>query len=194
VYVDYQVTRLIEDIWDIVPYVLEPIPEELIRYVNNELSETWERQCQRWLDRQSSDDNGAWNDYDAAVGWLGNRTLDTGYLSPNATIWFWRYGDVVTVAWNNREHRIESFPAWAAEQGDFALSVQKFDYELKSFRQRFLAAMRERVEAVCRSWSRPEVEIDLEQLVNKLERLRTLDQPTDWSSVIRAVEKIAGSV
>ncbi len=196
-YVDYQVARLFEDICDIAPHVLEPIPDNLVRYVSSGLHRKWEHECRQWLERKDGD-NDAWNNYYDAVGWANRRHLDTGYLLPGATVWFWRRGDLITIAWDNRDHKFDAIPAWSEQQGQFALSAQEFTDELESFRHRFLEAMRSRVEEVCRSWSRAEIAIDLKQLVKEQtlrdsEQLRPLSPATDWSSVARAINRIAGS-
>lgn len=198
-HVDYNVARLVLDIFEQLPSILEPIPDELIQYARSEFGLAWSHRCRYWIEQQAEDRAEAWNTY-LAADFRNLRMLDTGYLSPDANVWFWRHGDVITISWDNRDRKFGEIPAWAELLGQYELPVEEFIKDLDAFRVRFLAAMRERVEAVRRSWSRPAVRIDSDELLNEqvhweepAENLSRHTSPTDWSAVMRAIDKIAGS-
>lgn len=200
-YVDYFVSRLHQDIFEIVPRILEPIPIELVDFARSTHHEAWANKFQFSLGPESSPseaDLAAWELYCEAVTWIGDRSLDSGYLLPNARIWFWRLNDNITISWDNRDKLIDGVPAWASLRGTYQLSVGQFLDELDRFHRRFLAEMRLRIEEVCRSWSRPDVQIEPRKhlLVEQENWERQSDQlilkglPTNWAAVAAAIKKI----
>lgn len=199
-YVEYQVSRLYEDAFNILPYVLEPIPTRLVELARSQVYWEWHEVYREWMEAQPESDESASDRYYDAVGWLGQRSLDTCYLSPNARIWFWRLGDTVTVEWDNRDKYFEDIPAWAAQQGSYSLPVEQFQREVSVFFDSLFDAMEQRVAEVCRSWSRPEVRIDFEQLrAEQLSRRAEIKSKranlsaTDWARVIDALTVIQQS-
>ena len=199
-FVDYQVARLYEDLFEIVPYILEPIPQELSELARSKRRWTWMKGCDQWLESKPETDPTAWETYFEAVNWISQRSLDTGYLSPSARIWFWRLGDTITVEWDNQEKLFDGVPAWAAQQGSYSLSVDQFVAELEAFRRSFLDAMRMRVDQVRRFWSRPDVRIDVQQVMADQEHhespasMERLDSPpTNWSAVTSALTIVENS-
>jgi len=196
-YVDYFVVRLYEDIFDILPHVLEPIPIQFTELARNTLCLQWREECRKWIEAQPERDEFAWDRYYDSVGWIGKRSLDTAYLSPDARIWFWRFGDTITVEWDNRDKYFEEVPAWAAQQGSYLLSVEQFLEEITAFGRAFIEAMGRRVTEIGRSWSRPDVLIDRRQLVEEQQRRETervkqvlIPAQTDWSAVTNALSFI----
>jgi hypothetical protein len=199
-FVDYQVARLHQDIFEIVPRIVEPIPRDLIPFATSTSSLPWRAACKEWFERRAGSDDASWDLQYAAVAWLGQRSLDTGYLSPCAMIWFWRFEDTIHIEWDNRAQIFEGVPLWSALRGSHSLSVEEFMTELRSFHARFIEAMGLRVEEACRSWSRPKIRIDPDQLRAEqsywdcpIERLILRWEPTDWETVNSAVRHIESS-
>ena len=50
-YCDYQVVRLYEDLLDMLPYILEPVPEPLVPYICGERAKAWQNAYDAWRDR-----------------------------------------------------------------------------------------------------------------------------------------------
>jgi hypothetical protein len=60
--------------------------------------------------------------------------------------------------------------------------------------------MQMRIEEACRSWTRPEIHIDTDQLHenqafwdDRMERFILRWEPTDWSAIIAATQRIESS-
>jgi len=198
-YVHYQVARYRENVFDIVPRILEPVPPEIADYARSTRGQAWLSKCTNWLSRQSRDDTVS-DCYDAAAFWIRERSLDTYGLQVHANVWFWRFGDTIHIEWDNREQLYEGVPIWSAVEGTHLIHVEEFMAELGSLHARLIAAMQLRIEEACRSWSRPEIHIDHDQLRenqsfwdDRMERFILRWEPTDWPAVIAAVQRIGST-
>lgn len=202
--VDYQVVRLWEDLLEMIPYVLEPVPEEFIRYLDQDyvgFEAGWER-VREYQDAQGTVDTpmGLFDDIThAATLWQHGRFLDNWYLNPSARIWMWSEGDIVKIAWDNRDIEIDGQPAWSAQRGAYSLSREAFLDAVKSFDRALIQQMAERVDQVCGHWNRPEIHVDFDWLRQEQEdratrlqnRLDYRDQfATDWDTVAAAIKTI----
>jgi hypothetical protein len=49
-YCDYQVVRLHEDLLEMLPYILEPIPPSLAQYLSGDSAEIWKRTLNLWCE------------------------------------------------------------------------------------------------------------------------------------------------
>jgi len=200
--VDYQVVRLWEDLLEILPHILEPIPEGVFRRVEP----GWD--ALRWSDQVSallfadSDEGDAQaeslDQVERATGWLNLRRLDVGYLQAGPRIWFWSDGESVHLRWDNRDLTIEGIPVWTATRGTITLPLPAFLEEVRSFDERLIQEMHERVQAV-RAGRLPNVQIDVSQLLNEQQHRagwldhafqRALDlPPTPWDKVVAAYDR-----
>lgn len=202
-YVDYYVARLYEDILSILPYTLEPVPDFLLKYIKQEMDpeNPWHKVCDDWLSRyvdQETDDDDVWDTFYNATIWTEERYLDTGYLSPAANIQIWSDNRTITLEWNNSEKKIHDIPAWSTEKWRFTLSREQYLQEVKSFHDRFITAMGERIAAVARNWQNPEIEIDTDALQNEHQfreqqvndETLHIQTETDWETVMQAIERI----
>lgn len=184
---DYYVVRLHEDLLDMLPSILEPVPMDLAPWL--------QRSKRDALFAWEPDTDEDWDTRDLALSWIGLRTLDLGYLSPAADIRFWSDGRSVHIAWDNRGYRIGEKPAWSAGAGHFALPLPMFEAQVRSFHARLMREMTLRVEAVLGGALDPAIAMDLVQLDREHEvRLgalaAALDCPTpstDWAQVRQAV-------
>jgi hypothetical protein len=153
--VSYQVARLHEDVLQMMPDVLEAVPESLVaRFTNGSLLATY-RVLLATANELSLDDP-LW---DALEGFRF-RCLDTLYLNPGANIAFWRRNDDVVIEWDNRSYVIAGERAWTATQGRVSLCVEDFKSAVADFHERFMSAMRTRIDDVTSHWSRAEVRQD----------------------------------
>jgi len=198
-YADYQVVRLWEDVLDMLPDVLSPVPLNLLDKIQPGL------EADSWIDRvfefafpegcetsQSTE-----NKFDAVTEWLGQRRLDSGYLKQGPRIWLWSDGKNVFVRWDNAGLVLDGHEMWTAQSGTYSLPLEEFIEEVRSFDRRLIAAMNERVQSIRQHWNRPEIRIDKEALLveqeqrsqwlnEALERLKTTEPP-DWNRVIDAI-------
>jgi hypothetical protein len=156
-FVGYQVVRLWEDLLDLLPIVLTPVPPPVADRIGADPL-GWARAMDESTAEHSEDEH----DIDAAAleCWRSRR-LDTGHLQLAAQICFWRVGDVMHIVWMSRP---EGNDLWARVQGVTRMPVDTFLEEVRDFDARFIGAMRERVEQVLRAGGRPGVRIDLEHL------------------------------
>lgn len=198
-HLDYQVARLWMDLEEMLPAILEPLPEDLARAVASGAWESWWASLQAWWESIPDDDRLLELHWDArvqAAGWWEARHLDMGYLAAPPVFRFWRAGDTVTLTWDTRGKRVDGALCWVETQGQTTLPVGEFTAEVRDFRARLDTAMRERLR---------EVEalglLDAPALAS-LEKqhdstLRTETRPpeqTDWNAVLAAIRTLeAGS-
>lgn len=187
VYCDYQVCRLWEDVLDILPAVLEHVPEDLASILSGqtELSR-WSAQRTAWFENTDNPDEIE----NEALDWVGQRFLDSGYLGQGPQIDFWRTEDLVHIRWHNSDRLINGVPVWTAQDGHCEMPVQEFMHEVESFHNRFIQAMKKQVQAVAANWNRPDVQVDIERLIeeqaereNALSEALARQQDTDWDCV-----------
>ncbi|ANW02365.1 DUF5984 family protein [Bradyrhizobium icense] len=198
-YCDYQVVRLYEDLMEILPSILEPVPEPLVPYICGEPAKAWQNAYDAWRDRS---DDVLDTDYfcevaDAAVAWSGKRRLDSTYLSPSANIAIWSDQEHVHIEWDNRDRHFDGKPAWSAVLGSYQMPRDEFIEEMKSFHVRLMDQMAARVDQVVAGRLPSDIQIDLPGLVREHEqRGRSLDSAlrfvpqTDWQQTERAIREI----
>lgn len=168
--IDYYVVRLWEDLLQLLPALLEDVPEDLVGFV--------------------SGDSLGWNDVeseaaDAAMNWYSDHWLYLGYLRDSPAICFSRRDGQVTIDWEMPEPNKFAVPRTgtvAVDAGQFVAAIEEFDREL-------LAAMAARIAEVEAS-PLVGVEIDLEQLRREhedrsgwLQRARSWQRATDWNAI-----------
>lgn len=194
-YVEYQVVRLWEDLLEILPSVLEPIPEAIRRRCDPD-REGWQllARDEAWPDQHDD-----WDTLVTATTWLWDRKIDAGYLVHPPRIRFWTDGVTLHITWDNRDCQEEGLPIWSTQQGQFTMPLAHFIDEVRSFDTRLIAAMAERVQAARADWPFPHVAIDLDGLEREhQDRATWLDQAfararlqhTDWDAVIAAMDAI----
>jgi hypothetical protein len=198
-YCGYQVVRLYEDLTEMLPYILEPVPEPLVPYISGESAKAWQHAYDAWRDRDDDalDTDRFWELADAANAWSQKRRLDSAYLSPSANIAIWSDQDHVHIEWDNRDKQFNGKPAWSAAVGSYQLLRDEFIEEMKSFHVRLMDQMAARVEQVVAGCLSSEIQIDLPGLVREHEqRTLALDATlkaapeTDWQHVERAIREI----
>jgi len=153
--VTYQVARLHEDVLQMLPDVLDALPESLVAHLRDgSLLATYDALVAIADERPLEDPL-----WDALEGFR-LRCLDTLYLNPGANIAVWRRRDEVVIEWDNRAYRIDGALAWSAVHGQTSVPVESFKASVTNFHERFVAAMQDRVSDVTSHWSRPEVRLD----------------------------------
>jgi len=194
-YAEYFVVCLWEDLMDILPSILEPIPEDILQqcdpgqkgwqYLNRE---------EAWLERYDD-----WSTWRMGTGWLRSRQLYATYLVLYPGIRFWTDGETLFITWDNHDCLDNGIPIWSTQQGQYALPLARFIDEVRSFDARLIAAMDQRVKSAQMDWPFPNVAIDIDFLeVDHRERATKMDQAftrsrqqkTDWDGVRKAMDII----
>lgn len=198
-YCEYQVVRLYEDLLDMLPHILEPVPGSLIQYLSGDTAIHWRANFDAWCHRSSDglDEDRFYQIIDDATSWSGARHLDSAYLSPSANVSIWSDAASVHFEWDNRGRLIDGKPAWSALLGTYPLPRAEFIEEIRSFNKRLMDQMSERVEEVLAGALASDINIDMPALVREHEqRSRALEdalrfQPqTDWGRVEASIEEI----
>lgn len=195
-YTDYYVVRLWEDILQMLPAILEPLPNDIAAYIRPSglwgswaAWQAWSERGHDWMDTPEGQAN--WELFSEVSEWWWARKLDTAYLKESPGIWLWCEDDQVHIHWDNTDEFIDGLPAWSTKMGKASISVPDFLAEVQSFHQRLMQAMAERVDELRHNWSRPDVRLDWPQLREE-HRLRTSQlskaltrppEPTDWDTL-----------
>jgi hypothetical protein len=198
-YVDYYLARLHEDLLEILPDILEPVPEELVPYIANPQQYSRLREMLvQWLEQESETAESKILDiHQLASNWSGQRCMSFGYLNYAPVLYIWRTGDEIHIRWNNQDKTYAGVAVWSALEGKYTLDVSEFLEAITEFNREFMEAMLERINQVRQHWSRPEIQIDPNELEKEqAQREELLTQAlerklaTDWSDVLEALKVI----
>jgi hypothetical protein len=174
-YLDYQVSRLLEDVLSILADVLQPVPPRLQPYIRSAYAATfWRDHCRAFWGSDATHDDGLAGRASLAEDWVNRRSVDTYYLTCGPRIWIWREAEAVTIAWDNTREEIDAVQPWASLLGTYSLPAVEFLAEVTSFHDRLMAEMGHRIDSISTSWDRPEIRIDLRGLVQEHEYRRGL--------------------
>jgi len=170
----YAVVRLFEDLTDALPFILEPVPDDVIaRFFA--------------IDPRSGipeDDElaAAWYE---AHGWWGMRQVDFGYLVGAPRLFLWSSGPSVHLRWRADE-------TWTVQRADVIEVRDVFRARVNDFVEGFLTDMRKRVETIARDgWIGQPCRIDVHELLIEQHKREDLarraygDPRTDWDYVRR---------
>ena len=197
---DYQVVRLLEDVLDLAPYALEPIPEELRRYIALDEASAWGHFWSKWCatidERDASEE--MLDLLEDAGSWLGRRKLDSLYLTPSTNVVMWSDADSVHIQWDNRGKLLNGCQAWSALFGTWSISRAAFRAEVLDFHERLVEQMAQRVSQVAQGALSEHVRVDIEALRREQHaREQSIDRvlglpapPTDWSAVGAAIKEL----
>jgi hypothetical protein len=166
-WIDYQVVRLWEDVLDILPYVLEPLPQRFVAVIDKGVSD-----LKRWeveIASQLQNYDAVWE----ATSWIGQRSLDTMYLNPGASIKLWSADDIVYIKWDNVARVNDGIPVWSARRGVHRMRAADFLQEVHSFHDRLMQAMEARVAEIISNWRNPSIHIDLKHLAQEQKDRKT---------------------
>lgn len=175
-YADYYVARLWEDLLEVHPSAVEPVPDDLVAFL-------------RWRPEEWPTLDDA--DASAAEEWLWSHDLDQGHLinAPWLRLWTGQDGEHLTFRW---EHGRSPGPRFdAPDQGEVVIAAEAFLAAVAEFHEELMATMESRVAELEREGAPPGVELDLAQLrAEQRDRvqwlgLRVGTLSTDWTRVRR---------
>ncbi|MDX2216595.1 MAG: DUF5984 family protein, partial [Oculatellaceae cyanobacterium bins.114] len=177
------VVRLWEDILDILPAILEPLPTELSSLFERDKTAwfDWEGAASTWVDHQPNEDEM----FEYITSWQRARRLDAAYLKNAPRIWIWSTEQNVIISWDNADIALEGSQIWSAVQGHYCIERDEFLDEVYSFHNRLMREMAERVEAVCDRWHRSTIYVDTQALRREQQERETwLEQALKRSASI----------
>ena len=161
-YVDYQVVRLYEDLMDMLPDILQSIPQYIFEYVNSfDTHQIFTENINNALEKERNDEIIDMH-YDA-LNWLSCRRLDSGHLTEGPTVWFLRF----IIRWNNENKEIDGIQPWSEIKGEKKYTFKAFIKEVQSFHDRLTSEMQSRVDVIIQKNPLAHVNIDIEYLIEE---------------------------
>ena len=198
--VDYQVVRLWEDVLDLLPYTLEPVPTELHKFLTMDYAtwSSWYDKAVDWRENQlesGSDKDEVWEIMNVATSWRYNRWLNAGYLQNAPNIWIWSTDEAVSISWDNQNITVEGISVWSAIRGTLSMTQSQFLDEVRAFDNELISQMGQRVESICANWDRSEIFVDIAGLKREqrerslwLEKALQKTSSTEWNQVFAAID------
>lgn len=159
--VDYQVTRLWEDLLDLVPRVLVPTPA-ILHPLLQLCPERWIEWRDKALSHPDFLENR--NATDQLIHWIERHYLSDIHLTTQTNTMMWRSENTIYIQWDGSSATLDGISAWSCPRGSISLSVEQFLSGMQRFDREFLAAMGQRVVEVTNGWHRPEVSINFDSL------------------------------
>lgn len=211
-YFDYHVVRLYEDVLDVLPQAIDPIPSDVLDLVRStQLERSFRERSLHWADHHwSAPDPARFNQrvafWKRAAGWwLEDRRLSRGHMAGQPDIQLWSENDILTVRWiNDCKVAGDTGLLWnEVGSGEYTMPTADFVGEVKSFHDRLMNAMRGRVELATSDWPRADVAVDADALRQEQEKrmgslARALDYAAnrrcDWNAVREAIREVARAV
>ncbi|GCD93672.1 DUF5984 family protein [Embleya hyalina] len=190
-YVDYHVVRLWEDLVDLMPRIMEPVPPDLADFVP---------------DRRLRAEGPAAPGVEAAISWAEGHVLDMGHLRAAPDIRFRRAvsggGDTMTITWAHAPDPDDDDPIrfTAPATGRVTVPTEDFTAAVTAFDRELFTTMEERVAALEASGPPPGVELDTIHLRREqhdratwLPRALNRTPDTDWPAVRSGAELLGRS-
>jgi hypothetical protein len=196
-YVDYQVVRLYEDLLDILPDVLDPVPAVVNTLIETSSAQMNWRSGFGWY--FEADENDELDDlYSQATEWWSFRKLSTLHLTQGPDIWFWRINDTIRIRWDNKQKDIDGIQPWTAISGQYDFTLAVFMQEVESFHSRLMNEMSNRIDVLLKDNPIPDINIDFHGLTKEHDERKTSlesalkrgPQKTDWDQVLKSNEKL----
>lgn len=160
-YADYYVVRFWEDLLEILPLILEPLPPGLAQMLETEDQvNQWQERVRQWEtlfepneekeEEETEEEEKAgreiWDTYLQASSWWYDRMLSTSPLIAGPNLWFWNNGLYIYACWDNRQQCINNIAAWSAQKGQIQLTCAQFLDEVQAFHTRLFAEMANRIQ------------------------------------------------
>jgi hypothetical protein len=190
-YVDYQVVRLYEDLLEILPDILQPVPAEMQCLIADErITKSWELFWQNRTDAIEEEEVLR----ESACYWWWRRRLTSLHLTHSPIINIWRVEDNIIIRWNNQQHQVNGLAVWSTQSGEYKMPLAVFMAEVKLFHNNLMVEMKNRVALVATNNPIANVKIDIDILKNEqlmrenslAEVLNLLPQEIEWAKAIEA--------
>lgn len=202
-YVDYYVVRFWEDLLDILPNILEPVPTNILQKTDFGASfAEWHNKILNHLLLQDNHDLSPKSQeiLDNTTEWMARRFLNTRHLKYGPHITFSNDGQNIFIHWNNLGLTIDNIPIWTAQYGTFSLPINQFVESVQTFDKNLRNEMQARINEIQKNWEQSEIHIDIARLIQEQEERSTwLEQALerantikiyDWDEIQEMLEKI----
>ncbi len=196
-YVDYYAARLWEDLLDVLPQALNPLPQPLIERLEHPMEWVeWLGQVEVWLFDQDEEDEEPFDLYFRAAGWWSARLMDFTYLNDDPLLYVWREKHDIHLYWNSQDSRRDAKPVWQVDDLSFTLPIADFRREVKQYNNQLLQEMSERISELLGSEVADYEGIDIDPEEIKQEqraRSKWLDEQIDalpsddWDLTLKAI-------
>ena len=174
-YVDYQISRFVEDFSELFRAISESIPKRF--YGLTETLPAFLSDADKWLDIHCSDEDGDEdedfydNHYDPLTSWVHNRALVAQHLTAGPNVYFFRCGQKLRIVWEVRGKTETGADMWTARDGHTEINYSDFVEAVKDFGNRFFKSMENQVrQAVAKDWGK--VKLDKQQLSEEQQERR----------------------
>lgn len=160
-FVDYQYSRQLEDLFEILPKISCPMPERLYSLIDTE--EKRERLFHRTLDIWdvlSTPEHREIDELfdDIVENLTGYGRLDSGYLRFRSDCQFFHVNDRVIIRYNFLDTDEDGDSVWSAGAGSHTIPYTAFVEEIESLCNRFFTAMDKQVEAALEVFTQKELQ------------------------------------
>ena len=143
---DYYYIRQLEDLFEILPTISNPMPEDLYEYIYNEKKYKKLTSCfDFWIDEQKDFSNKDDILYENICNFLSYGRLDTGYLNVKCSCFFYHVGDQIIIHYDFEDFDEENNPVWTAKSGRFILPYEEFLDEIEDLLNRFFCDMEKQI-------------------------------------------------
>mgnify|MGYP007070989952 CR=1 FL=1 len=201
-FLDYNVIRLLDDVLELLPHAIDPIPPDLLDLVRTpELHKAFDERSYRWSEsswtprptqptREDMEQFAARSDFwDHAAGWwLEAPNLAGGYQPGQPDVRFWSEGGSVIIRWDEclQVHK-ETGLRWNTQPpGEYSLPIATFIAEVRQFHARLMEQMRHRLDIAKHNWPLPNVHIDIDDMENEHDwRSHAFDEAMEMSRKVR---------
>ena len=156
----YPVVRLWEDMIDIFPTIIEPVPTEFHKLFMQPLdtiadyAEKWEKYSRLQEQKIKYKKHGL--PFNKPF-FFDNHMLNTWYMSDSPTLYFWCYKDDMWFSWDFTDHyeidegTQQQVDVWTARKGIHHLPLNTFMQDFESFNDRVISEMGIRIDAILNS-------------------------------------------
>lgn len=166
-YVDYQISRFVEDFSELFRAISESIPKRFYGLTKN--LPAFLSDADKWLEKgrceEDRDDNDDFydNHYDPLTSWVHNRALVAQHLMAGPNVYFFRYGQKLRIVWEVKGKTEPGADMWTARDGHTEMNYSDFVEAVKDFGNRFFKSMENQVrKAVAKDWGK--VKLDKRRL------------------------------
>lgn len=160
-FVDYQYSRQLEDLFEILPVIACPMPSSLYSLIETE--EKRVLLSDRIMDIWDTKSPMGWNEedeiYDNIVSnliYYGH--LDSGYLRFRSQCQFINVDGDVIIRYNFIDKDEDGCPVWSAGKGCYTIKYTEFIHEIEDLLDRFFTAMDKQVETAMQVFTKRELE------------------------------------
>jgi hypothetical protein len=202
-YVDYQLSRFVEDFSGLFGRISETVPEKL--YLLTDDLENFRNVIETLVENNDTGNNKNYDlnydIYDTIISWIDQRTMDSGHLIGGPNLSFFRRNDKVRIVWETDDVLENGLRLWTAKSSSVEMNYDEFLNEIETFGRWFFEEMGKQVERALTK-ELGNIVIDKQMLENEQKErkecffnaLFQLQQPpiepTDWIQIERLITQI----